>query len=39
MKYFNTPGIPPLYSGVTTCKPSDCKIAPANGWNDFGFFA
>src|SRR5690242_21221218 len=39
MKYFSTPGTLPLYSGVTTCSPADCKTASANGWNGFGFSA
>jgi len=39
MKYFNTPGTLPLYSGVTTCSPADCNTASAKGRNDFGFSA
>ena len=39
MKYFNTPGTLPLYSGVTTCSPSDCRMASANGLKDLGFSA
>jgi hypothetical protein len=37
MKYFNTPGMPPLYSGVTAWRPEDLRMASANGRNDFRF--
>src|SRR2546427_8225107 len=36
MKYFSTPGTLPLYSGETTCKPAERKIASEKGSNDFG---
>src|SRR6266478_4846781 len=39
MKYFRTPGMPPLYSGVTTTSPEDLTMASAKGRNDAGVSA
>ena len=39
IKYFSTPGTLPLYSGVMTCRPDDCRTALEKGSNDLGFSA
>ena len=39
MKYLSMPGTLPLYSGVTTMRPSAFRTASAKGWKDCGFSA